>query len=92
VKAYPFERLGEGRLEPEMVRETVEIVKTAIEKGVLVNLPIDNRAGGNAPLMVWEIAKKFLGKKEAKNEPATGSRGSLGISLDCKTKLKSYPA
>jgi hypothetical protein len=47
-----------------MVRETVEIVKGAIEKGVLVNLIINNRAGGNAPLIAREIAEKFIGKKE----------------------------
>jgi len=72
VKAYPFDRLVEGMLEPEMVRETVEIVKTAIEKGVLVNLLINNRAGGNAPLIAWEIAKKFLGKKEPKMSQQRG--------------------
>ncbi len=42
------------------------IMKTAIEKGVLINLVINNRAGGSAPLSAWEIAKKFLGKKEPK--------------------------
>jgi hypothetical protein len=45
-----------------MVLETVEIVKTAIEKGELVNLIINNRAGGNAPLIAREIAEKFIGK------------------------------
>ena len=51
-------------MQPEMVLETVEIVKTAIEKGVLVNLLINNRAGGNAPLIAREIAEKFMGKME----------------------------
>jgi hypothetical protein len=59
AKAYPFDRLIEGMLQPEMVRETVEIVKTAIEKGVLVNLIINNRAGGNAPLIAQAIAEIF---------------------------------
>jgi hypothetical protein len=52
-------------MQPEMVLETVEIVKTAIEKGELVNLIINNRAGGNAPLIAEEFAEKFVGKKEA---------------------------
>lgn len=39
-------------------------MKTAIEKGELVNLIINNRAGGNAPLIAREIAEKFMGKKE----------------------------
>ena len=62
VKAYPFDKLVEGMMAPEMVLETVEILKTAIEKGVLVNLIINNRAGGNAPLIAREIAEKFLPK------------------------------
>ena len=66
VKAHPFDRLVDGMLQPEMVLETVEIVKTAIEKGVLVNLIVNNRAGGNAPLIAEKIAKRFVGKKEPK--------------------------
>jgi hypothetical protein len=62
VKAYPFDKLVEGMMQPEMVLETVEIMKTAIEKEVVVNLIINNRAGGNAPEIAREIAKKFVGK------------------------------
>ena len=62
VKAYPFDRLVEGMMQPEMVLETVEIIKSAIEKGVLVNLIINNRAGGNAPLIAKLIVEKFMGK------------------------------
>jgi hypothetical protein len=47
-------------LQPEMVWETVAIVKGAREQGVLVNLIINNRAGGNALMIAQEIAKKFL--------------------------------
>ena len=60
VKAYPFDRLVKGMMAPEMVLETVDIVKNAVEKGVLVNLIINNRAGGNAPLIAQAIAEKFL--------------------------------
>lgn len=66
VKAYPFDRLEEGMMAPEMVLETVDIVKGAIEKGVLVNLVINNRAGGNAPMIAQIIAEKFLGKPKYK--------------------------
>lgn len=65
-KAYPFDKLVDGMLQPEMVLETVEILRTAVEKGVLVNVFINNRAGGNAPLVAQEIAKKFLGKPDSK--------------------------
>ncbi len=47
-----------------MVQETVEILKAAIEKGVSVNLIINNRAGGNAPLLAREIAEKLMGRKD----------------------------
>jgi hypothetical protein len=49
-----------------MVLETVDLIKGAIEKGVLINLLINNRAGGNAPMIAREIATKFLGKQKSK--------------------------
>jgi hypothetical protein len=66
AKAYPFDKLVEGMMQPEMILETVEIIKGAIEKGVLVNLIINNRAGGNAPMIGREIAEKLLGKPKSK--------------------------
>ena len=72
-KAYPFDRLVEGMMAPEMILETVEIVKTAIEKGMLVNLIINNRAGGNAPLIAQIIAKKIMPEKQS----TSSKHGSL---------------
>jgi len=60
VRAYPFDKLVEGMMAPEMALDTVEIVKTATENGVLPNLIINNRAGGNAPLIAQVVAEKFL--------------------------------
>jgi hypothetical protein len=57
--ADPFDRLVEGMLAPEIVLETMDIIKGAIEKGMLVNLIINNRAGGNAPMIAQEIATIF---------------------------------
>jgi hypothetical protein len=65
-KAYPFDKLVEGMLQPEMVLETVEIVRGAIEKGLLVNLIINNRAGGNAPMIAQLIAEKLTPKTPPK--------------------------
>jgi uncharacterized protein YecE (DUF72 family) len=59
LMAYPFDRMADGMLQAEMALETVEIVKNAIEKGVLVNLIINNRAGGNGPRMAQIIAEKL---------------------------------
>jgi uncharacterized protein YecE (DUF72 family) len=62
AKAYPFDRMVEGMMQPEMVLGAVEIVKSAIEKGVRVNLIINNRAGGNAPMIAHIIVEKLMPK------------------------------
>jgi uncharacterized protein YecE (DUF72 family) len=62
LKAHPFDRLIEGMLQPEMVLETVEIMRQAVEKGITVNVIVNNRAGGNAPLIAQEIVRRFLPK------------------------------
>jgi hypothetical protein len=68
AKAYPFDKMVEGMLRPEMILETVEIVKTAIEQGMLVNLIINNRAGGNAPMIAKKFAEKFIPKPQPKSK------------------------
>jgi len=60
-------------VQPEMVLETVEIVKTAIKKGVLVTLLINNRAGGNAPMIAQIIAEKLVPK------PSPKSKGQMSL-------------
>jgi uncharacterized protein YecE (DUF72 family) len=60
VQAYPFDRLVEGMVQPEMILETVDLMMQAVSQGVLVNVIINNRAGGNAPLLAQLIAGKFL--------------------------------
>lgn len=56
---HPQDRLIEGMLQPEMVLETVEIMRQAVEKGITVNVIVNNRAGCNAPLIAQEIVKRF---------------------------------
>ncbi len=60
ARAHPFNTLVEGMLNPQMVSETAHIMQTAIEDGVQINVIINNRAGGNAPLIAQKIAKQFL--------------------------------
>lgn len=60
-------------LQPEMVLDTVEIIKGAVEKGILVNLIINNRAGGNAPLIAREIAERLIPK------PRLGTKGQMSF-------------
>lgn len=60
AKAHPFDKLVEGMLQPEMVKDTAELMRTGIEKGVRVDVIINNRAGGNAPLIAQEVARRLL--------------------------------
>jgi len=59
-KAHPFDTLVEGMLRHEMVEETVSLMKTGIEEGVQMNIIINNRAGGNAPLIARHITERFI--------------------------------
>ena len=62
IQAYPFDRLVEGMVQPEMILETVDLMMQAVNQGVVANVIINNRAGGNAPLLAQMIAGKFLQK------------------------------
>jgi hypothetical protein len=48
-----------GMLDPEMIEDTTRIVNEATKDKVEVNLIINNRAGGNAPLIAKMIADRF---------------------------------
>ncbi len=75
VQAYPFDKLVEGMLQPEMILETVDLIWQALNQGVLVNVIINNRAGGNAPLLAQMIAGKF----HQKVTPAAKPKGQLSL-------------
>ena len=59
-KAFPFDKTVDGMMNPEMIIETIEIVKAAIKENIEINIIVNNRAGGNAPLIAREIASHFL--------------------------------
>ena len=59
-KAYPFDKLVEGMLHQEMVEDTVSLLKTETEADIQTNIIINNRAGGNAPLIAQHIAERFI--------------------------------
>jgi hypothetical protein len=73
ARAYPFDKMVDGMLQPEMVLETVEIVKGAVDKRLLVNLIVNNRAGGNAPLIARKIAERLFPK------PAPKPKGQMSL-------------
>jgi hypothetical protein len=41
----------------------LEIIRRAVDQGVTINLLVNNRAGGNAPLIAQLVAEKFLIQK-----------------------------
>mgnify|MGYP005848056389 FL=1 len=60
AKAFPFHKLIEEMVQPAMLEDTTQLMRQAIEQGVEVNVIINNRAGGNAPVLAQLIARKFL--------------------------------
>ena len=59
VKAHPFNQLIDGMMNPRMIDETVEIMGAAIDQQVNMNVIINNRAGGNAPLIAQKVVERF---------------------------------
>ncbi len=59
AKDFPLDKMGSGMLDPEMFEDTVKIVNEAIKDRIQVNLIINNRAGGNAPLIAQQIADRL---------------------------------
>lgn len=70
AKAHPFDRLVEGMLSERMLGETVGVMRAAIAAGRHVTVIVNNRAGGNAPLIAERLAERFQG-----TEPFPGPPG-----------------
>ena len=64
AKAFPFDRMVSGMPDPEMIEDTVKIVNEAIKEKIQGNLIINNRAGGNAPLIAQKIADRLHSEKQ----------------------------
>jgi hypothetical protein len=60
TQAFPFNRMVDGMMSPEMIPDTVEIIREALKDGVQVIVIINNRASGNAPLIARELANHYL--------------------------------
>ncbi|MBA4392110.1 MAG: DUF72 domain-containing protein [Desulfobacca sp.] len=63
-KAFPFDKLVEGMMQPRMIEETVRLMRLGIEQQVQMNIIINNRSGGSAPLIARQLAEQFLNSKE----------------------------
>ncbi|MBC8392839.1 MAG: DUF72 domain-containing protein [Deltaproteobacteria bacterium] len=64
--AFPFDQMVEGMLNPQMVEEAAELMANAVRQGVHANTIINNRSGGNAPMIAQLVAGRF-------NEKQTGN-------------------
>ena len=64
AKAFSFDKMVDGMLYPEMIEDTVKILNEAIKDKIQVNLIINNRAGGNAPLIAQKIADRLHSQKQ----------------------------
>jgi uncharacterized protein YecE (DUF72 family) len=62
AKAHPFCKPIDGMLRSEMVDETADLMRQATERDVVTNVIINNRAGGNAPIIAQRVAKQFIRK------------------------------
>jgi hypothetical protein len=58
--AYPFDKMVDGLFQPKMVEEAVTLVRNVLAQDVLVYLIINNRAGGNAPMLAQKVAEGFV--------------------------------
>ena len=60
AQAHPFNKLVPSMLHPSMVEETAELMWEAIDHNIRINIVVNNRAGGNAPLVGQQIGLRFL--------------------------------
>jgi uncharacterized protein YecE (DUF72 family) len=59
-QAHPFKALVPSMLHPSMVEETAELMWEALDNNISINIIVNNRAGGNAPLVGQQIGLRFL--------------------------------
>jgi hypothetical protein len=59
TKAFPFNKLVCGMLDPEKIEDTVRTVNEAMRDNTQVNRIVNTRAGGSTPLIAQAIADRF---------------------------------
>jgi hypothetical protein len=60
ARAHPFQAIVDGMLDPKMIEDAVELMRKALKRRIRINVIINNRAGGNAPLIARQLAARFL--------------------------------
>lgn len=71
ARAHPFDRLIEDMIQPSLFRDTAELVVRGIEQNQTVCVIVNNRAGGNAPLLSRQLVMVLL-------ERSVFPRGEVG--------------
>jgi hypothetical protein len=59
AKAFPFDKMVDGMMNPKMIDDAIQIIMEGIRQRKRMNLIINNRAGGNAPLIAQQIAQRL---------------------------------
>jgi len=59
ARAHPFDRLVEGMLSERMLDETAAIMHAAVAAERRVTVIVNNRSGGNAPLIAERLVERF---------------------------------
>ena len=60
ARAFPFDKMVDGMMNPEMIDDAIQIIMEGVRRRNRMNLIINNRAGGNAPMIARLLAKQFL--------------------------------
>ena len=60
AKAFPFDKMADGILNTLMIEDTIYLILKGIKCKQKMIIIINNRAGGNAPMIARLIAERFL--------------------------------
>jgi hypothetical protein len=64
AKAHPFDKIVEGMIQPAMVCEAASFMQEATENGIETNILINNRSGGNAPIIAQRVVEQFFADRK----------------------------
>jgi hypothetical protein len=59
AKAFPFDKMVDGMMNPGMIDDTIQIIMEGVRRRKRMDLIINNRAGGNAPMIAQQIAQRL---------------------------------
>ncbi len=60
ARAHPFKTTIVGMLDEDLAKENVALMHEIVNEGAQINVIINNRYGGNAPLIAQYLAKQFI--------------------------------